>query len=95
MNSFFKAKTTIAGMATLAGTLSGYLQGQLDLKSAITAAAFALVLIIFPEEKALTSEDIGSLVGTLISAASLVEAPKTKQVMAPRTEPAPAVEVKS
>ena len=89
MNSFLKAKTTIAGLATLAGTLSAYLQGQVTLQNAITAAVFALVLVVFPEEKALTSEDIGSLVGTLVSAASLVEQPKSKIVMAAPTEPAP------
>jgi hypothetical protein len=92
MNSFLKAKTTIAGMATLAGTLSAYLQGQLDLKAASTAAIFALVLIVFPEEKALTSEDIGSMLGTLVSAASLVEKPKNPD--APLATPAVTAEVK-
>jgi hypothetical protein len=68
-SSFIKEKTTITGLATLLGTASAYLQGSVNLHDAITGAVVAGVLIILPEEKAVTSEDVGALVTVALDAA--------------------------
>jgi len=76
MLSFFKQRTTITGIATILGTVSTYLQGQVNIHDAISAILFALVLIIFPEEKQVTAAEIGQIVTAAGAFASAVEPPK-------------------
>ena len=68
LKQFFGQPTTIAGLATLAGTAEAVLSGHLTWQAAIPLAVGALVGIAVPDNTAL-AKDAESLAGAAVKTA--------------------------
>lgn len=78
MGNWLKQKTTGIGFSSLISTGLAYSTGQIDGKAALSTALFSLIMLVWPEETAITKGDVADIVRLAAVAAQDVAKQKEK-----------------